>query len=53
MSWIRPGVIALLTMAMVVGFFLGYVETQVFAPFATGLIIFWFKSRDSDKDRPA
>ena len=52
MKWIRPSVIVLLALAMTVGFFMGYIETQVFAPFATGLIVYWFKSRDENKLPP-
>ncbi|KKM27352.1 hypothetical protein LCGC14_1575650 [marine sediment metagenome] len=46
MKWIRPTVIILLALAMVAGFWLDRIEAAVFVPFATGLIIYWFKSRD-------
>ena len=49
MKWIRPGVVSLLAVAVTVGFFMGTIEVQVFVPFATGLIVWWFKSRDAEK----
>ncbi|KKN45276.1 hypothetical protein LCGC14_0684620 [marine sediment metagenome] len=49
MNWIRPSVITLLSLAMVSGFFMGKIAGDVFVPFATGLIVFWFKSRDDKK----
>ena len=49
MKWIRPGVITLLAVVVSVGFFIGKIEAQVYVPFATGLIVYWFKSRDSEK----
>jgi len=49
MDWIRPGVITLLSLAVVVGFFLREIPADVFVPFATGLIVYWFKSRDDKK----
>jgi len=47
MNWIRPGVIVVLALTMVLGFMFGKVPADVFVPFATGLIVFWFKSRDN------
>ena len=49
MKWIRPGLISLLAVAVTVGFFTGKIEVEVFVPFATGLIVYWFKSRDTEK----
>jgi len=49
MKWIRPGVVSLLVIAVTSGFFADKIEAQVFIPFATGLIVYWFKSRDNEK----
>ena len=46
MKWVRPGVVVLLAVAVVGGFFTKVIPADVFVPFATGLIVFWFKSRD-------
>lgn len=49
MRWIRPAVVVILTSGVTIGFFLDKIPTETFAVFATGLIIYWFKSRDSEK----
>lgn len=50
MKWIRPSIIGVLALAVTIGFFLSKIEAQVYVPFATGLIVYWFKSRDEKKD---
>lgn len=49
MKWVRPLVVLTLTGAMTAGFFLGKVPGEAFIAFATGLIVFWFRSRDVEK----
>ena len=49
MKLFRPIIISVLTAAAVTGFFLKLVNAEAFWVFATGLIMFWFKSRDEDK----
>mgnify|MGYP001568244207 CR=1 FL=1 len=49
MRWVRPGIIAFLAIGMTIGFFMSKISAEVYAPFATGLIVFWFKSRDNEK----
>ena len=49
MRWIRPGIVILLSLAMTIGFREGKISAEVFAPFATGLIVYWLKSRDDVK----
>jgi len=46
---IRPSLIVVLVATVVSGFFLKLVDAQAFWVFATGLIIYWFKSRDESK----
>jgi len=50
MKYIRPAIIVILAISVTAGFFIGKIEAAVFVPFATGLIIFWFKARDSGKE---
>ena len=49
MKWIRPVVILTLTFAMTTGYMIGRVSGETFVGFATGLIVYWFKSRDEAK----
>ena len=49
MKWIRPAIISVLAIAVTVGFLISKVSADVFVPFATGLIIYWFKDRQDDK----
>ena len=49
MQWVRPVIIGILAISVTIGFFAKLVEAQVYVPFATGLIIWWFKSRDEAK----
>jgi len=49
MRWIRPGVVIILVASMVGAFFLSKVAPDIFVPFATGLIVYWFKARDTEK----
>ena len=51
MKWVRPLVIVSLTGAMIWGFVAEKVGTVAFATFATGLIVYWFKSRDEEKEK--
>ena len=51
MKLIRPCIVGLLAIAVTIGFFIKTVPADVFIPFATGLIIYWFKSRDEEKQR--
>ncbi len=50
MKWVRPSVILSLSMAVLIGFFLKLVDPEAFWVFATGLIVWWFKSRDEAKN---
>ena len=49
MRWFRPLFIAVLISAVTIGFFAKLIEATVFVPFATGLIVYWFKARDEEK----
>ena len=49
MRWFRPIIISLLVLAVLGGFFKGMVNAEAFWVFATGLIVYWFKSRDESK----
>lgn len=50
MKWIRPTIISMLAIGVTIGFFTGKIQSGVFVPFATGLIVYWFKERDSTKE---
>lgn len=52
MRWVRPVIVSLLAVAVTAGFFMDKIEAAAFATFATGLIMFWFKSRDDEKKKP-
>ena len=49
MKWFRPAIISILVLAVLAGFFKGMVNAEAFWVFATGLIVWWFRSRDADK----
>ena len=51
MKWFRPSFVGLLILTMTVGFFIDLVPSETFVPFATGLIVYWFKSRDNEKKK--
>ncbi len=53
MRWIRPITIAVLAVSVTAGFFIGKITSEAFFGFATGLVVWWFKSRDDAKgDQP-
>ncbi len=49
MRWFRPCITLILTIAITVGFFQGLIDPQAFSVFATGLVVWWMKSRDESK----
>ena len=49
MKWFRPVIVTTLSLAVTLGFFQGLITSEFFASFATGLVIWWFKSRDEEK----
>ena len=49
MKCVRPVIVGILSIIVSVGFFTGKIESQVYVPFATSLIVYWFKSRDEEK----
>jgi len=49
MKWIRPLTVMALSLAITVGFFMGKIDAIAFFGFSTGLIVWWFKSRDEKK----
>ena len=51
MKWIRPAITAALAIGVTVGFFLDKITSEAFFGFATGLIVYWFKSRDNEKEK--
>lgn len=51
MRWFRPTIISILVASVVCGFFLKLVNAEAFWVFATGLIVWWFRSRDVSKDK--
>ena len=51
MKWIRPYIILFFVLIIVVGFFMKLVDPQAFWVFATGLVVWWFKSRDETKNK--
>ena len=50
MQWIRPITVLLLTIGVTTGFFIGKIEAVAYFGFATGLVVWWFKSRDESKN---
>ncbi len=51
MKWFRPYITVGLTLAITFGFFMGKIDPQAFFGFATGLVVWWLKSRDSEKEK--
>ena len=51
MQWFRPYITVGLTIAITIGFFTGKIDPQAFSVFATGLIVWWMKSRDEEKNK--
>lgn len=51
MKWIRPLLVVILVLAVTVGFFARLINTDAFFGFATGLVVYWFKSRDEEKQK--
>lgn len=49
MKWVRPTITAFLTLAVTVGFFFDKIDAQAFFGFATGMVVWWLKSRDDEK----
>ena len=49
MKWVRPLIISGLVVAVLTGFFMKLVDAEAFWVFATGLIVWWFRSRDEEK----
>ncbi len=49
MKWFRPFIVALLSVAVVAGFFVGKISSETFTAFATGLVVWYFKARDDEK----
>ena len=49
MKWIRPFNMTFLTLAIIIGFFTGKIEAIAFFGFATGIVVYWLKSRDEAK----
>jgi hypothetical protein len=49
MNLFRPCMIVVLILGVTAGFFLGKIGAEMFGAFSTGLIVYWFKSRDKDK----
>ena len=49
MKWFRPCITVFLTVTVTVGFFVDKIDPQAFFGFATGLIVWWLKSRDEAK----
>lgn len=47
--WVRPVATTLFSIGLTVGFFMGKIPVEVYAPIATAVILFWFKARDEDK----
>jgi len=48
-GFVRPAVTLSAMAGMVYGFLTGGIGPDVFVPFATGVITWWFKSRDDEK----
>ena len=51
MKWYRPNITVLLTVTIIVGFLMGKIDSQAFLTFATGLVVWWMKSRDEEKNK--
>ena len=51
MKWIRPFIVVLLILTAIVGFFTDRFGQEFMASLITGLAVWWFKSRDSEKER--
>jgi hypothetical protein len=50
-KWFRPVIITALAVGFTAGFFTGLIDPTAYGVFATGLITYWFKARDKDKDK--
>ena len=50
MKWVRPCTIVMLVAGVTAGFFIGKIDAVAFFGFATGLAVWWFKSRDQEKE---
>lgn len=48
-SFVRPIVTLSAMVGLVGGFFLDKITADVFVPFATGVVVWWFKARDEQK----
>ena len=47
----RPILSYVFAVGITVGFFMGKVPPEVYAPIATACIIFWFRARDEEKGK--
>lgn len=52
MRWIRPFITVALVGGVTTGFIQGKIDATAYFGFATGLVVYWFKSRDDDKNNP-
>ena len=49
MKWVRPGVVIALIGTAIVGFLTGKFESEFMSSLITGLAVYWFRSRDTEK----
>ena len=49
MRWFRPSIAAVLVASAIVAFFLNKIGGEAFMTLVTGLAVWWYKSRDSEK----
>lgn len=51
MNWIRPSIVVLLILTAIVGFFRGMLTGEFISSLITGLAVWWFRSRDTEKEK--
>ena len=49
MRWIRPAISMIAMLTITAGFFLKMIPVEAYLPIATGVIVWWYKSRDDEK----
>jgi len=50
MKWFRPLIATALVASAIVAFFLGKIGSEAFMALVTGLAVWWYKSRDTEKE---
>ena len=48
-GYVRPAITVMAMLGIMYGFFVGTISSEVFVPFSTGIVVWWFKARDDKK----